>query len=95
MDLECQERWVNLNAFVAHMPQAPELQEPSNGPEKVHRMDRSLHAIWVMREALENDTRPLAVLVQSAAVRAACTWFIYAADRLLQKVDFQGSRSQS
>ncbi|KAI9035925.1 DUF3632 domain-containing protein [Aspergillus affinis] len=89
MDPECQDRWVNLNAFVAQMSQAAELREPFNDSQKVHRMDRSLRAIWVMREALENDTRPLEELVESAAMRAACMWFIYAADRLRQKVDFQ------
>ncbi|PLB47571.1 hypothetical protein P170DRAFT_409749 [Aspergillus steynii IBT 23096] len=89
MDPKEQDRWVNLNAFVAQLTQASELREPFHDPLQVHRTDRSLRAIWVMVEALENSRRPLRELVKSAAVRAACMWFIYAADRLLTKVDIQ------
>lgn len=84
-----QDRFVNLNAFVARMTQASELREPFHDPMQVHPMDRSLRAIWVMVAALENDDVPLRELAQTAAVRVACMWFIHAADRLLAKIDFQ------
>ncbi|KAJ5545080.1 hypothetical protein N7535_006531 [Penicillium sp. DV-2018c] len=79
-------RWVNLNAFLAQLTQAADIRYPTPAEEpRFSPLDKSLRAIWTMAMALEND-RPPSSLEDTAAMEAACQWFIYAADRLWANV---------
>ena len=82
MEPEQKRRWVNLNAFIARLSQAADIQyTSSNEPPKIHPMDKSLEAIWVMSIMFE-EKRPLKILINTAVMQAVCVWLIYAADRL-------------
>ncbi|PKX89052.1 DUF3632 domain-containing protein [Aspergillus novofumigatus IBT 16806] len=79
---EQRDRWANLNAFLAQLTQAADIRYPSPGEEaRFSPLDKSLRAIWTMATALEIE-RPPASLGDTAAMEAACQWFIYAAERL-------------
>ncbi|KAE8386312.1 hypothetical protein BDV23DRAFT_175564 [Aspergillus alliaceus] len=81
------ERWVKLNAFIAQLSQAADIRYPPSGETfDMHCMDKSLHAIWTMQFALEHEMHTPEALVDTAAMEAACVWFIYAADRLWANV---------
>lgn len=87
MDRKEQQRWANLNAFLAQLSQATDVHYPSPGEEVLfHPLDKSLRALWTMQKALENGDYPPKTLVGTVALRAACLWFIYAADRLWANV---------
>ncbi|KAJ5210227.1 hypothetical protein N7491_010034 [Penicillium cf. griseofulvum] len=80
------DRWANLNAFLAHLTQAADIHYPPADEEvRASPLDKSLRAIWSMVMALENE-RPPASLGDTAAMEAACRWFIYAAKRLWANV---------
>ncbi|PGG96499.1 hypothetical protein AJ79_09559 [Helicocarpus griseus UAMH5409] len=81
MKPEQQRRWANANAFIAQLCQAADIRY-GNSLGRIHPMDKCLRAIHTMQYALENEKNPPASLVGTAAMRAACMWFIYAADRL-------------
>ncbi|KGO64313.1 Protein of unknown function DUF3632 [Penicillium expansum] len=82
LDSKQRERWVNLNAFLAQLTQSADIQYPLPSEEvRYSALDKSLRAIWTMAMALENE-RPPASLGDTAAMEAACQWFIYAAERL-------------
>ncbi|GES65082.1 hypothetical protein ATEIFO6365_0009057700 [Aspergillus terreus] len=86
IDSEQRDRWVNLNAFLAQLTQAADICYPPP-TEKVRfsPLDKSLRAIWTMAMALESE-RPLTSLGDTAAMEAACQWFIYAAEQLWENV---------
>ncbi|ORY61460.1 uncharacterized protein BCR38DRAFT_467420 [Pseudomassariella vexata] len=87
MKPEQQQRWVKLNAFTAQLTQAAEVQHTSpNEGYNVHPMDKSLRALWTISKALEAEKHPPETLVNTAALQAACMWFVYAADRLWANV---------
>lgn len=87
MKPEHQQRWTNLNAFIAQLSQAADIHyESSDEPLNIHALDKSLRAIWTMQKALEDEEHPPETLVNTAAMRAACLWFIYASDRLWANV---------
>ncbi|GLB38024.1 putative protein of unknown function (DUF3632) [Lyophyllum shimeji] len=93
---EQQQRWVNLNAFIAQLSQAADFHYTSpNVPLNAHPMDKSLRAIWTMAKALEDGERPPETLVDTAAMRAACVWFVHAADRLWANVQHGRTYVQS
>lgn len=71
------ERFGNLNAFLAQLTQAA----PADYDKEFNPMDISLKAVWTMCIALEGNKAPEA-LPETSAMRAACMWFIYAADAL-------------
>ncbi|KAK4868015.1 hypothetical protein LT330_007674 [Penicillium expansum] len=82
LDSKQRERWVNLNAFLAQLTQSADIHYPLPSEEvRYSALDKSLRAIWTMAMALENE-RPPASLGDTAAMEAACQWFIYAAERL-------------
>lgn len=86
MDSGQRDRWVNLNAFLAQLTQAADICYPPPTEEvRFSPLDKSLRAIWTMAMALENE-RPLTSLGDTAAMEAACQWFIYAAERLWANV---------
>lgn len=86
MDSGQRDRWVNLNAFLAQLTQATDICYPPSTEEvRFSPLDKSLRAIWTMAMALENE-RPLTSLGDTAAMEAACQWFIYAAERLWANV---------
>lgn len=73
--------WENKNAFLAQLTAAADVDYES---DKISPMDFSLYALWSFRDAFETEAS-----VQKpgdAAVRAACWWYIYAADRLWANV---------
>ncbi|GFG03318.1 hypothetical protein IFM5058_01369 [Aspergillus udagawae] len=79
-------RWANLNAFLAQLTQTAEIHYPPSKEEvRFSPVDKSLRAIWTMAMALENERSP-ASLGDTAAMEAACLWFIYAAERLWANV---------
>ncbi|KAI1121082.1 hypothetical protein F5Y10DRAFT_109430 [Nemania abortiva] len=82
-------RFANLNAFIAQLSQVVDVENMPEG--QLHPLDKTLHAIWTMQTALENKSRLPAELADSAAMRAACMWFLYASDRLMKNV--RGSRT--
>ncbi|KAL2000856.1 hypothetical protein VTN02DRAFT_2544 [Thermoascus thermophilus] len=87
MEPEQNQRWANLNAFLAQLSQAADVHYTSpNEGLHIHPMDKSLRAIWTMQKALEDGEHPPETLVDTAAMRAACLWFIHAADRLWANV---------
>ncbi|ETS77090.1 hypothetical protein PFICI_10964 [Pestalotiopsis fici W106-1] len=81
---EQKQRFANLNAFIAQLSQAADVSVTP--PDQIHPLDKTLHAIWTMQKAFENKSRLPAELVDTAAMRAACMWFIYASDRLMDNV---------
>ncbi|GIK07663.1 hypothetical protein Aspvir_003329 [Aspergillus viridinutans] len=86
LDSKQRDRWANLNAFLAQLTQAADIRYPPAGEEvRFSPLDKSLRAIWTMAMALENE-RPPASLGDTAAMEAACLWFIYAAERLWANV---------
>ncbi|KAJ5822845.1 hypothetical protein N7447_005185 [Penicillium robsamsonii] len=85
LDSQQRGRWVNLNAFLAQLTQAADIHyTPPNEEVPFSPLDTSLRAIWTMAMALEGQ-HP-ALLVDTAAMEAACQWFIYAAERLWANV---------
>ncbi|KAK6218747.1 hypothetical protein LQW54_002671 [Pestalotiopsis sp. IQ-011] len=86
---EQNQRFANLNAFLAQLTQNAAAKE--NAPGGVFQpMDKSLRAIWAIQQALEDHSRRPAELVDTSAMRAACMWFVYASDRLMANVrDFR------
>ncbi|EAU32211.1 conserved hypothetical protein [Aspergillus terreus NIH2624] len=86
MDSGQRDRWVNLNAFLAQLTQAADICYPPPTEEvRFSPLDKSLRAIWTIAMALENEG-PLTSLGDTAAMEAACQWFIYAAERLWANV---------
>ncbi|RHZ68722.1 hypothetical protein CDV55_105436 [Aspergillus turcosus] len=86
LDSEQRSRWANLNAFLAQLTQAADIHYPPPGEAaRFSPLDKSLRAIWTMAMALENERSP-ASLGDTAAMEAACRWFIYAAERLWANV---------
>ncbi|CAI7563871.1 unnamed protein product [Penicillium pancosmium] len=86
LDSKQRDRWANLNAFIAQLTQAADIHYPSPREEvRFSPLDGSLRAIWTMSMALENERTP-ASLGDTAAMEAACQWFIYAAERLWANV---------
>ncbi|KAJ5662992.1 hypothetical protein N7507_003723 [Penicillium longicatenatum] len=86
LDSKQRDRWVKLNAFLAQLTQAADIRYPSPEEEVLFfPLDKSLRAIWTMAMALENKRSP-ALLGDTAAMEAACQWFIYAAGRLWANV---------
>lgn len=96
VDPEQKQRWVRLNAFIAQLSQAADVQytSPVEGVN-VHPMDKSLRAIWTMQKALEDEASPPETLLDTAALQAACVWFIHAADRLWANVEKSRTYVQS
>src|SRR6185437_10550527 len=87
MEPEQKKRWANLNAFLAQLSQAADFHYTApNEPPNFHPIDKSLRAIWTISNALENEEHPSKTPVNTAARRAVCLWFIYAADRLWANV---------
>ncbi|KAF3018912.1 hypothetical protein E8E14_010368 [Neopestalotiopsis sp. 37M] len=84
MASEQKRRFINLNGFVAQLTQVADVENTPKG--QFHPLDKSLHAIWTMQKALENKSSRPAELVNTAAMSAACMWFIYASDRLMDNV---------
>ncbi|KAJ5475728.1 hypothetical protein N7539_008015 [Penicillium diatomitis] len=83
---EQRDRWVKLNAFLAQLTQAAPVGYPSPGEEaRFLPLDESLRAVWAISMALENESSP-ATLNNTAAMEAACQWFVFAADRLWANV---------
>lgn len=77
---------MNLNAFLAQLTQAADIHyTPPKKEVPFSPLDKSLRAIWTMAMALENE-RPPASLGDTAAMEAACQWFVYAAERLWANV---------
>ncbi|KAJ5262030.1 hypothetical protein N7497_004496 [Penicillium chrysogenum] len=86
LDSKQLDRWANLNAFLAQLTQAADIHyTPPKEEVRFSPLDKSLRAIWTTAMALENE-RPLALLGDTAAMEAACQWFIYAAERLRANV---------
>ncbi|CAG8898775.1 unnamed protein product [Penicillium egyptiacum] len=86
LDSKQRDRWANLNAFLAQLTQAADIHyRPPKEEVQFCPLDKSLRAIWTMAMALENE-RPPASLEDTAAMEAACQWFIYAAERLWANV---------
>ena len=86
LDSKQRARWENLNTFLAQLTQAADIQYPSPKEElRFSPLDKSLRAIWTMAMALENE-QPPASLPNTAAMEAACQWFIYATERLSANV---------
>ncbi|CAP80280.1 hypothetical protein E8E15_007548 [Penicillium rubens] len=86
LDSKQRDRWANLNAFLAQLTQAADIHyTPPKEEVRFSPLDKSLRAIWTTAMALENE-RPLALLGDTAAMEAACQWFIYAAERLRANV---------
>lgn len=88
LDSKERDRWTKLNAFLAQLTQAADVQYQSPGEEvRYFPLDKSLRAVWTMAMALENEISP-ASLADTAAMEAACQWFIYGAERLWANVQF-------
>ncbi|KAI0178168.1 hypothetical protein BJ166DRAFT_586250 [Pestalotiopsis sp. NC0098] len=89
MPPEQKQRFANLNAFLAQLTQNAANRE--NMPDDVFQpMDKSLRAIWAIKQALEDQSRRPAEIADTAAMRAACMWFVYASGRLMANVrDFR------
>ncbi|KAL1861254.1 hypothetical protein Plec18170_001769 [Paecilomyces lecythidis] len=85
MDPKEQQRWTNLNAFLAQISQAAEV---NYADENVlyHPLDKSLRGLWTLHKALESSDHPPETLVGTAALRAASLWFVYGANRLWANV---------
>ncbi|KAJ6004289.1 hypothetical protein N7499_000358 [Penicillium canescens] len=83
LDSKQRDRWTNLNAFLAQLTQTVDIRfTPPKEGARFSPLDKSLRAIWTMAMALENE-RPPASLGDTAAMEAACKWFIYAAERII------------
>lgn len=92
---EQRDRWVNLNAFLAQLTQAADIHYPRPWEEtRYSPLDKSLRAIWTLSMALENE-RPPASLGDTAAMQAACQWFIGAAERLWANVLYHRTYPQA
>lgn len=77
---------MNLNAFLAQLTQAADIHyTPSKEEVRFHPLDKSLRAIWTIAIALEDKRLP-ASLGDTAAMKASCQWFIYAAEQLWANV---------
>ncbi|KAF9893071.1 hypothetical protein FE257_012482 [Aspergillus nanangensis] len=86
LDPEQRKRWANLNAFLAQLTQAANISYPPPKEEaRFSPLDKSLRALWTLTMALESE-RPPALLANTAAMEAACQWFIYSAERLWANV---------
>ncbi|KXG51331.1 Protein of unknown function DUF3632 [Penicillium griseofulvum] len=86
LDSKQRGRWVNLNAFLAQLTQAADIHySPADREVRFSPLDKSLRGIWIMAMALENECLP-ASMGDTAAMEAACQWFIYAAERLWANV---------
>ena len=85
---EQRKRWVNENAFIAQITQAADIsyEPPLDQGSNIHPLDRSHRAVWAFLFALENDDIPMQILAKTAAMEAACMWFIYAGNRLWENV---------
>jgi hypothetical protein len=85
LEPEHQRRWANLNAFIAQLTQASDIfYEPPN--DKLHALDKSVHGMWTMLKAFEDEEHPPETLVNTSSMRGACMWFIYASDRLWEHI---------
>ncbi|KAJ5504772.1 hypothetical protein N7463_007646 [Penicillium fimorum] len=85
LDSQQRECWVNLNAFLAQLTQAADIRYTPHSEEmQFSPLDKSLRAIWTITMTLESE-HP-ALLVDTAAMEAACQWFIYAAEQLWANV---------
>lgn len=101
MTPEHKRRWVNLNAFLAQLTQVADFQYHSEQPggPAVHvarcPIDESSIMIRTMKHAVEDGfiaapgETPTAAATETAAVLAACEWFIHASDRLWTHVQHQ------
>jgi hypothetical protein len=76
------ERWDNRNAFLAQLTAAAQVDYSNDSH---HPMDFSLFGLWAFGFAFEEHAP--AGVSSDTAVRAACWWFIYAADRLWANVE--------
>lgn len=77
MTPEEKQRWENRNAFLAQLTAAAPVDYSS---EKFGPLDFSLYALLAFIVAFEKKT-PADVPIDTA-VRTACWWYIYAADKL-------------
>lgn len=75
------ERWDNRNAFLAQLTAAAQVDYSSDAH---HPMDFSLFALSAFGSAFDHAPGGVS---SDTAVRAACWWFIYAADRLWANVE--------
>lgn len=94
-------RFSNLNAFLAQLTEAAWAEVPYPAPQPavlpntISPIDMSTRAIWTMRQALEEEDdagsgaeqHSTEVEASTAAVWAACEWFVYASDRLWAHVE--------
>ncbi|KAJ4408453.1 hypothetical protein N0V82_009682 [Gnomoniopsis sp. IMI 355080] len=100
LDIVKKQRWSRLNAFLAQITQATEIDYalPTTGDTKVpwRRTDKSPRAIWTFQTAFEEETE-LSLLAQarSSAVWAACEWFIYASETLWDQVQHERKFGES
>jgi hypothetical protein len=76
------QRWDNRNAFLAQLTAAAEVDYTNDWH---HPMDFSVFGLWAFGAAFEKEA-PADVSADTAG-RAACWWFIYAADRLWANVE--------
>lgn len=74
-DMHAQDRWINMNAFMARLLQLSE--KPTDA------LDLSLFGIWTLRDGLE-DPLPDEV-PRRASILAAVVWLLYAAPALFHK----------
>lgn len=89
---------MKLNAFLAQLTQAAYVRYESPGETPYfHILDKSLRATWTLNMALVNLEHSNETLAGTAAMEAACQWFIYTADILWANVvngrvfaDFKG-----
>lgn len=87
---EQRQRWINENAFIAQFTQAADIsyEPPLDQNDNIHPIDRSHRALRVFKLALENDDIPMPTLAKTAAMEAACIWFIHAAARVWDNVRY-------
>jgi hypothetical protein len=76
------QRWDNRNAFLAQLTAAAQVDYSNDWH---HPLDFSLFALWAFGFAFEEHAP--AGVSSDTAVRAACWWLIYAADRLWANVE--------
>ncbi|CRG89757.1 Methionine--tRNA ligase, mitochondrial [Talaromyces islandicus] len=80
---EERERWVKLNAFLAQLCEAADVDYESL---HFHPLDKYRHATWAFEMALENLYNSPEELANTAAMEAAAQWFIQGADGLWANV---------
>lgn len=81
---EDKQRWGNRNAFLAQLTAAAEVDYTSDWH---HPMDFSVFGLWAFQTAFEKESPAEEGVSADTAVRAACQWYIYAADRLWANVE--------